>query len=118
LTKLSNLAGERSSLVGSDPPDRPALFDGRIVQRLVERRRQLADHLRRRVLGRKDSGPDAHEVVDPGFFRRRHVGQRRQALVRGDGVRLDRAGSDLLGDAHGLLAEEVDMSADQIVHRR
>ncbi len=90
----------------------------RIVERLVECGRELVDDLLRHALGREDAGPDAHVVVDSGLLGGRDVGQRRQALGGGDAVGLDLAALDLLGHAHRLLAQEIDVAADQVVHRR
>src|SRR6516165_840697 len=87
------LGRQRSAEIGQ-----PNL-DSRVVQRLVERGRELVDDLSWRALGRENPGPDAHPIVDTGFLRRRYVGQHSQAPARGDAVRLDRAGGDLRGDA-------------------
>src|SRR5215831_17425891 len=106
------LGGQRSAQIGQ-----PGLDSG-VVQRLVERGRELVDDVPRRALGRENPGPDAHPIADAGLLRRRHVGQHRQALAGGDAVGLDRAGGNLRGDAHRLLAEEVDVAADQVIQRR
>ena len=89
-----------------------------VVERLVERAGELRHDRGRRALRREDAGPDAHLVVDAELLRRRHVGQRGEPLGRRDAVGLDRAGLHLLGDADRLFAEEVDVAADHVVHRR
>ena len=69
--------------------------------------------------GRVEAVPDAElEVGQPGFGRRRHVGQVRQPLGRGHGIGLDLAAVDLLGGVGGLVAHDVDLAAEQVGHRR
>ena len=64
----------------------------------------------------EDAGPDAHLIIDARLTCGRHIGQCRQALGAGHCIGLDGAGGNLRGHAHRLLAEEIDMAADEIVH--
>src|SRR5215475_10827605 len=59
------LGRERSAKIGQ-----PGL-DAWVVQRLIERGRELIDDVPRRALGRENPGPDAHLIVDAGFRGRR-----------------------------------------------
>ena len=80
-TKASNFAGVRSSLAGTAPPRSARRFCNRgIVERLVERARELLDDLPGNALGGEDPGPDAHLVVDAELLGGRHVGQRGETL--------------------------------------
>src|SRR5436309_8304091 len=103
---------DRSAEIGQ------ALLDVGVVKRPVERGRELVDDLLARALRREYPGPDAHLIVDAGLLRRRHVWQCREALIRGHAVSLDAAGRNLRRDADRLLAEEIDVSADQVVQCR
>src|SRR5579862_4237013 len=90
----------------------------RIVERLVERTAQFRHGLLRRALGREDRAPDADVVTGHAeLLGRGHVGDRLRALVAGDDKGLDGAAFDRSLDTHHLLAEEIDMTADEVDER-
>src|SRR4029077_13688806 len=57
---------------------RPGLTAG-VVQRLVERPRELIDDRLRRPFGGENSGPNTHLIVDAGLLGRPHLGPRHHA---------------------------------------
>ena len=90
-----------------------------VLQRGLQRRRQLGDRVLRRAGRRVEPVPDADlEVGQAGLGGGRQVGQRRQPLRRRDRVGLHLAALDLAGGVGGLVAHEVDLAAEQIGHRR
>src|SRR2546427_7919546 len=52
------------------------------------------------------------------FIEGGNVRQRRHALLAGDSVRLHLAALDLAGGVGGLVAHEIDLPPQEIVHRR
>ncbi len=103
--------------------DRPAkvrnpLLHARIVERLIQSIRELRDDRRGRAFRCEDAGPDAHIVIDVHLLRGRHIRQRGEAFAGRNRVGLDRTRFHLLDHAHRLFAEEIDVAADKVVHRR
>ena len=63
--------------------------------------------------------PDADlEALQPQLVERRNVRKRRHALLRSHRIRLHLAALDLGGGIGGLVAHEIHLAAEQIVHRR
>jgi hypothetical protein len=65
-----------------------------IIEGFVERVRKLGKDGLRSALGRENSGPDTHLIVETGFLRRRHVGQHGQAFTHAN-IRFMLSGSKL-----------------------
>src|SRR5262245_59196724 len=55
-----------------------------IIQRFVERGRELVDGWLRRAFGRENPGPDAHLIIESVLLRGWHAWERRQAIARGN----------------------------------
>ncbi len=93
--------------------------DVRILESHLQRLRQPLVDFGRRALRRINTVPDADLQPRKAAFRcRRQVREDLETFRRSDGIGLDRAALDLLGGVGGLVAHDVDLTAEQIGHCR
>src|SRR6185295_16618798 len=104
---------------GRGPELGEALLHHRVLQAFLERGDELVEHGLRRALGRVQAVPDGDlEALQSLLVEGRQVGQRRHARLGRDAVRLHLAGLDLRGRVRRLVAQQVDLSAQEVIHRR
>ena len=114
-TKPPNFAGERSSLPGIEPPSSARRFcTSGSSSALSSAAASLSiDLLRRALRARKCRPRCSSGSRAPAPSRSARPAAPRAARSEDTAIGLDRAAVDLRGDAHRLLAEEIDMAADR-----
>ena len=91
----------------------------RVPDRVLQGGVQAVHHALRRALGHIQPVPHHDlESLQPLLVERRDVRQRGYAFLAGDSIRLHLAALDLAGGVGGLVAHEIDLPAQEIVHRR
>ena len=103
---------------GTAPSVSSLLEELRALQRRGGRGRDLGADLLGDALRAEDAVPGRGGVAGEACLDRgRDVGQAREALGAGDGQRGDRAGLDQADDGRDRGHHEVDVAADEVVHR-
>ena len=88
------------------------------VERLAERRAELRDDRRRRVLGEEQALPGQHVEIEALLLGGRDVRQRRRTFQAGGGDGLDLAAFDLRLRGRNRVADVLHAAGDQVLHRR
>ena len=115
---MNSLKVLRSDTTGSAITDgHPFLHDGFLRDDLAGFL-DLADHLLRYAGAHADAEPRGGVEARDGVGDRRNLGEERGALERGDAERRDGVAAHLPDDRGRVVEHQVDLSADEIVHRR